>query len=154
MEDATNSALAASSPPQPVLGDTDSAGPSDAPHALAIADSNTAVDAREPKTSKRKCTAMSTESPVLDTAVGGGEPMPVVTPKRKPASKKSKAAAACQEADATPAEAVAAAVDAVASDDGMKAKKKVKRQKVKASEVAVDTEVELLDTPVNGSSFL
>ena len=97
---------------------------------------------------------MSMGSPGLDTAVGDGELMPVLTPTRRPASKKSKAAAASQEAEATPAEAVAAAVEAVTSENGVKAKKKVKRQQVKASEVAVNAEVELLDTPVKGSSFV
>lgn len=152
VEDATNDALAASSPPQPILGDTDSAGPSDAHHALAIADSSAAADSPKPKTSKRKRAATSKESPELDTAVGGDELMPLVTPKHRPASRKSKAAAVAQEAEATPAEAVAAAVEAVTSDDGGNSKNKVKRQQVKASEVAVNTEVELLDAPVKGDS--
>ena len=152
VEDATNNALAASSPPQPILGDTDSAGPSDAPHAVAIADSSAAADSPKPKTSKRKRSAMSQEGLGLDTAVGGDELMAVVTPKRRPAGRSSKAAAVSPEAEATPAEAVAAAVEAVTIDDGGKAKKKVKRQRVKASEVAVNTEIELLDIPVKGSS--
>ena len=152
VEDATNNALAAPSRPQPLLGDTNSAEPSDTPHAIAIADSNAAADVPKPKTSKRKRAATSRESPGLDTAVAGDEPMPLVTPKRKPASKKGKAAAAQEEA--TPAEAVAAAVEAVISDDGGRANKKVKKQGVKASEVAVNTEVELLDSQVKGTSFL
>lgn len=154
VEDAANNALAAPSRPQPLLGDTNSAEPSDTPHAVAIANSNAAADVAKPKTSKRKRAAMSRESPGLDTAVAGDEPMPLVTPKRKPASKKGKAAAASQEAEATPAEAVAAAVEAVISDDGGRANRKVKKQRVKASEVAVNTEVELLDSQVKGTSFL
>ena len=154
VEDATNNALAAPSRPQPLLGDTNIAEPSDTPHAVAIADSGAAVDSPKPKTSKRKRAAMSRESPGLDTAVAGDEPMPLVTPKRKPATKKGKAAAAGQEAEATPAEAVAAAVEAVISNDGGSTKQKVKKQRVKASEVAVNTEVELLDSPVKGTSFL
>ena len=152
VEDATSDAVAASSPPQPRLGDTDSAGPSDTPRALATADSSVAADAPKPKTIKRKRAATSMESSGLDTAVIGHELMPVVTPKGRPASRKSKAAAASEEAEASPVEAIAAAVEAVTSDDGGKVKKKVKRQQVKASEVAVNTEVELLDTPVKGSS--
>ena len=49
-----------------------------------------------------------------------------------------------------PVEAVAAAVDAVASDEP--GKKKPKRQRVKATELAVDTETELLeDAPVKSA---
>ena len=172
MEDATNNALAVPSTPRPQPGITASAAPSDTPHALAPADSGAAAaDAPKPKASKRKLKAMSTADPGLETAVlGGAEPLPVVTPKRKRASKKSKAAAASQEAEATPGEAgkksnaaaaaeevaatpgeaVAAAVEAVTSGDGGKVKKK--RQRVKASEVAVNTEVELLDAPAKGNS--
>lgn len=170
VEDATNNALAAPSTPQPHLGITASPEPSDTPHALAPADPGAAADAPKPKASKRKHKAMSMASRGMDTAVvGGDEPMPVVTPKRRRASKKSKAAAGAQDAEstpgeagkesnaaaraqevaATPGEAVAAAVEAVTSDDGGKVKKK--RQRVKASEVAVNTEVELLDAPAKGN---
>ena len=161
MEDATDSALAASSVTQaqegisqallgyPPTSHTDSPTPSDMPstsRVLANADSNAA--ASKPKAVKRKRAAMSTTSKGLDMAVDGDGLMPVVTPKRRQASRKGQAAAAAQEAETTPAEAVAAAVEAVTiADDG---KNKVKRQRVKASELAVSTEVELLETPAKG----
>lgn len=51
--------------------------------------------------------------------------------------------------EGTPVEAVAAAVQAVAGDAGASGKKP-KRRRVKASEVAVDTETELVDGSVKG----
>ena len=155
MEDATEQALAGPSnppalPSDPTASNTDTAQTSDAPassHLTANAASSAATV--KPKAAKRKHASASiyntSKGPL--TAVDADELMPVVTPKRRQPSKKAKAAAA-EEAEATPAEAVAAAVEAVTSDDD--GNKKVKRQRVKASEVAVDTEVELLDTPVKG----
>ena len=151
MEDATEQALAHPSPhpralpSNPTANITDTAQSSDEP-ASPDAASSPAV---KPKAGKRKqasgATSQASEGPA--SMVDADEPMPVVTPKRRHSSKRAKAAPA-GEAEATPAEAVAAAVEAVTSDDD--GNRKVKRQQVKASEVAVDTQVELLDAPVKG----
>ena len=61
----------------------------------------------------------------------------------------------CQAASGTEGvavEAVAAAVQAVAGDVGVSGKKP-KRRRIKASEVAVDTETELVDGPVTGNDL-
>lgn len=155
VEDATQHALADSVLPEaisssPTASNRASTLPSDAPATSQLLNDADVSTAAQPKVAKRKRTASvkSKESNASDIVADAGEPMPIVTPKRRQASKKGKPASA-EEAEATPAEAVAAAVEAVTSDDG--GNKKVKRQRVKASEVAVDTQVELLDTPVKGN---
>ncbi|KAL3142635.1 hypothetical protein ABBQ38_002945 [Trebouxia sp. C0009 RCD-2024] len=141
VEDATEDALAASAPPHPLLSHTPTSNPHQTTTAVPGA---SAAAAAKPQAAKRKRTASSKASEALGLGVevDGEGSMPVVTPKHRQASKKAGGAG-----EATPAEAVAAAVEAVTSDGR---KKKVKRQRVKASEVAVSTEVELVETSAEG----
>lgn len=141
VEDATEDALAASSSPHPLLSHT----PTSNPHQTTAAPPGaSAAAAAKPQAAKRKRAATSKASEALGLGVEADDQgsMPVVTPRHRQASKK-----AGGPGEATPAEAVAAAVEAVTSDVG---KKKVKRQRVKASEVAVSTEVELVEAPAQG----
>ena len=78
-----------------------------------------------------------------DTA---SEQMPVVLPKKKRKTRSKPNSVA----EASPVEAVAAAVEAVTKDEDGGGHKKVKRQQVKATEVAVKTETEALDAPASG----
>ena len=70
-----------------------------------------------------------------------GASAPVKKRKRQPKAKSVNAV-----------EAVAAAVDAVAGDVGQPGKKKPKRQRVKATELAVDTETRLEDGTIAGAA--
>lgn len=142
MEDTTEDALAAPSLPQGLPSHTPTSDTQQTttaqPAAHAVAD--------KPQAAKRKrVVAPSKASGGSAARVDGDEPLPVVTPRRRQASKTGRA-------DATPAEALAAAVQAVTGDAGGKPQL-VKRQRVKASEVAVSTEVQLLEAmPANGMS--
>ena len=154
VEDPTEQSLAQPSTPTALLGrtsssTTDSTPFSDAPSSSKILTDAGAATSAESKAGKRKRTA----APQIEASSALGTPsqtdvaLPIVNPKRRLASKEA-AVAGAEAAGATPAEAVAAAVEAVTSEEG--GTKKVKRQRMKASEVAVNTEVELLDTYVKG----
>ncbi len=71
------------------------------------------------------------------------EQMPVVAPNKK--QRTQVAAQPEVEAEASPMEAIAAAAEVVTSGD--ESGKKVKRQRVKATDMAVDTKIELVDAP-------
>ena len=89
------------------------------------------------------CLPHDTDCLPHDTA---SEQMPVVLPKKKRKTRSKPNSVA----EASPAEAVAAAVEAVTGDEDGGGHKKVKRQQVKATEVAVKTETEVVDAPASG----
>ncbi|KAA6425044.1 MAG: UV damage endonuclease [Trebouxia sp. A1-2] len=116
----------------------------------------------KPKTPKRKRSAStkskagsdaaSAATAAADAASGADvteqEVLHIVAPHKKQNTKANGEVEAGTEG--TPAEAVAAAVEAVTSDNAASGKKKTKKQRVKATEVAVDTTTELIDAPVKG----
>ena len=116
----------------------------------------------KPKTPKRKRTAstkskagsdaVSAATAVADAALGADETAQEVLHISAPQKKQKTKAKAETEAgvEGTAAEAVAAAVQAVSTDNAASGKKKTKKQRVKATEVAVDTTTELIDAPVKG----
>lgn len=120
----------------------------------------------KPKTPKRKRSAStkskagsdaaSAATAAADAASGADvteqEVLHIVAPHKKQNTKANGEVEAGTEG--TPAEAVAAAVEAVTSDNAASGKKKTKKQRVKATEVAVDTTTELIDAPVKGQQPL
>jgi len=116
----------------------------------------------KPKTPKRKRSA-STKSKAGSDAVSAAtaaadaalsadvtaqEVVHISAPQKR---QKTKAKAEVEAGiEGTAAEAVAAAVEAVTSDNAAAGKKKTKKQRVKATEVAVDSTTELIDAPVKG----
>lgn len=132
-----------------------------------------AQSAVQPRTPKRKRSAISKSdaSPdasvasVADAMLSSGTPNSSsvqeqaadLAPKKKQRTRvktdpEAVGEPTCQAAsgtDGAPVEAVAAAVQAVAGEVGVSGKKP-KRRRIKTTEVAVDTETELVDGPVTG----
>ena len=116
----------------------------------------------KPKTPKRKRSAstkskagsdaVSATTAAADIALGADETAQEVLHISAPQKKQKTKAKAETEAglEGTAAEAVAAAVQAVTGDNAASGKSKPKKQRVKATEVAVDTTTELIDAPVKG----
>ncbi len=102
--------------------------------------------------SKAGSDAVSAATAAADAALGADETAQEVLHISAPQKKQKTKAKAETEAglEGTAAEAVAAAVQAVTSDNAASGKKKPKKQRVKATEVAVDTTTELIDAPVKG----
>lgn len=131
-----------------------------------------AMSAVEPRTPKRKLSAIfksvrldssvtSVANAVLSSGTGDSssaqEQAAVLAPKKKqrttvkadPEAVGEYIGKAASGAEGVAVEAVAAAVQDVAGDVGVSGKKP-KRRRIKTSEVAVDTETELVDGPVTG----
>ncbi|DBA81748.1 TPA: hypothetical protein ACH3X1_007483 [Trebouxia sp. C0004] len=117
----------------------------------------------KPKTPKRKRSASTkpkagsdavsaATAAAADAALGADVTAQEVLHSSAPQKRQKTKAKAEAEAgvDNTATEAVAAAVEAVTSDNTAFGKKKPKQQRVKATEVAVDTTTELIDAPVKG----